>query len=112
MTRWATSLAPEFGQLIQLMFQTKIHPEQNYRSALGAIRLAKHYPPERVKGAARRALDLKAPTYSCLKKILESGADLAPLPECSVVDRAATGQTNNRSQPLGKTNLRGGGYYH
>jgi hypothetical protein len=73
-TRWATSFAPELGQLIQEMFQTKVHPEQTYRSALGTIRLAKHYPPDRVKRAARRALDLKASTYSCLKKILESGA--------------------------------------
>ncbi|MEO5969175.1 MAG: IS21 family transposase [Bdellovibrionia bacterium] len=111
-TRWATSLAPELGQLIQQMFQTKVHPEQNYRSALGTIRLAKHYPQDRVKHAARRALDLKAPTYSCLKKILESGADLVPLPEGSVVECSTTGQVKNRPEPLGKNNLRGGGYYH
>jgi transposase len=112
MIRWATSFAPELGQFIQQMFQTRAHPEQNYRSALGAIRLAKHYPANRVKSAARRALDLKAPTYSCLKKILESGADQAPLPECPGVERPTPGQHQSRPEPLGKTNLRGGGYYH
>lgn len=112
MTRWASSFGPDLGQLIQQMFQTKVHPEQSYRSALGAIRLAKHYPQERVNRAARRALDLKAPTYSCLKKILESGADQVPLPESSVVEAPTPGQSKNSSQPLGKSNLRGGGYYH
>ena len=108
MIGWAASFGPELGELIQQILQSKVHPEQSYRSALGAIRLAKHYPQHRVATAARRALDLKAPTYSCLKKILESGADQAPLPG----NPATTAGFNNNPQPLGKSNLRGGGYYH
>lgn len=54
------------------------HPEQGFRSCLGIIRLEKPYGVERVEAAARRALDIGAPSYTSVKNILKNNLDRKP----------------------------------
>lgn len=52
---WGRSIGTNVGALIEAMFRSERHPELRYRSALGMIRLAKSYGPERADAACRRA---------------------------------------------------------
>ena len=46
---------------------------------MGIMRLCKHYSPERVERACRRALAIGALSYKSVKSILKSGLDQQPL---------------------------------
>lgn len=59
----AQQTGPCTGQLVEAILQAKRHPEQGFRSCSGILRLAKTYPAERLKAAARRCLR-RGPTTS------------------------------------------------
>lgn len=77
---WAGNVGPQTAALVTAILESRPHPEHGYRTCLGIMRLAKHYPPERVEAAARRALALHALSYRSLKSILSRGLDAQPLP--------------------------------
>jgi transposase len=77
---WAGTLGPHCAQVVQQIIDSRPHPEQGYRAALGIIRLAKGYTASRVNAACRRALALDVCRYQSIKSILKSGKDLEPLP--------------------------------
>ena len=77
------------------------HPEQGFRSALGIMRLANHYTPERVEKACTRALAIKAYAYKSIKSILKKGLDQQPL----------LFEHPEQSPSLNHHNIRGKGYY-
>lgn len=77
---WAESVGPETAALVCAILESRPHPEHGYRACLGIMRLAKHYPAERVEAAARRALALQTLSYRSLKSILSRGLDAQPLP--------------------------------
>jgi hypothetical protein len=66
--------------LIEAMLGSERHPELRYRSALGVIRLAKSYGPERADAACRRALEIRSPSYRSVQTILKHALDRNPLP--------------------------------
>jgi transposase len=77
--RWGKSIGPHTAELVQTILQERPHPEQGYRSCLGLLRLAQHYPPERMDAACRRALDYGARSYRSVKSILSKGLDQVPI---------------------------------
>ena len=99
---WAGTLGPHCAQAVQQIIDTRPHPEQGYRAALGIIRLAKGYAAARVDAACRRALALDVCRYQSIKSILQSGKDLEPLP----TDPPVVGPCRTHHQ-----NVRGPEYY-
>lgn len=99
--QWAGQTGAHTAKLIEGILLSKPHPEQGYRSALGLLRLAKRYSPERLEAACQRALSLKAYSYRSVKSILQNGLDTVPLPE----------EPQEGMLPLAHDNIRGSAYY-
>ena len=77
--RWAQSVGAKTGELVSAVLDHYPHPEMGYRSCLGILGLAKHYPPERMEAAADRALQAHALGYRHLRSILDKGLDRLPV---------------------------------
>jgi len=101
LVRWAEHNGPATAALIEAILVRRAHPQQGFRSALGILRLGKHYGAERLEAACRRALRLQAYSYKSLESILKRGLDQQPLPEA------------DPETPLPEhANVRGPGYFH
>jgi transposase len=101
--RWAGKNGPHTEKLVRRILEQKTHPEQGFRSALGIMRLSKHYTPERVEKASIRALAIGSCSYKSLKSILKNRLDQQPL----LFDR-----TEEAQRPSAHRNIRGRDYYH
>jgi transposase len=77
--KWAGHNGPKTQKLVSRILENRPHPEQGFRSALGIMRLANHYSPERVEKACTRALAIRAYSYKSVKSILKNGLDQQPL---------------------------------
>jgi transposase len=99
--KWAAKNGPHTEKLVSRIMEQRPHPEQGFRSALGIIRLCKHYGPERVETACRRALTIQGYAYKSVKSILKNGLDQQPL----LFERSA------EAPPVEHHNIRGRGYY-
>jgi transposase len=77
--KWAARNGPKTEKLVIRILENRPHPEQGFRSALGIIRLADHYSPERLERACTRALAIRAYSYKSVKSILKNGLDRQPL---------------------------------
>lgn len=88
------------AELVTHILQSKRHPEQGFRAALGILNLGKKHSKERLEKAARRALCFGSFSYHSLKNILAQGLEEKPLP-----------QTAKRN-PLAHENIRGEQYYN
>lgn len=96
---WAKSIGPECGKIVEKIMESRPHPEQGFRSALGIIRLEKAFGKERLEAACRRALHFGACSYRSVQSILQKNLDTQPL---------------DQDLPLfspSHQNLRGGPYY-
>jgi len=102
MIAWAEKTGPATATFAMKLIELRPHPEHGYRSILGVIRLAKHYEPERIEAACRRAIALNAYSYTSVRSILEHGLDRQPL------SAEPTSQPPHRRQ---HRNVRGGDYY-
>jgi transposase len=76
---WAGTIGPHCAQAVQQIIDSRPHPEQGYRAALGIIRLAKGYAAQRVDAACQRAMALDVCRYQSIKSILKSGKDMESL---------------------------------
>ena len=101
---WAGTIGAHCAQAVQHIIDSRMHPEQGYRAALGIIRLAGRggYEPARVDAACRRALALDVCRYQSIKSILKSGKDMEALPS----DTPVAGPCRIQHQ-----NIRGPEYY-
>lgn len=97
---WAAKIGPHTQSAIDHILRSRTHPQQGYRAALGILRLAKTYGPERLEAACDRAFRIHAVTWRSLDSILKNNLDRQP--------RKAT-QAN---LPLDHANVRGADYYH
>jgi transposase len=79
-TGWAAKTGPATANLVEKIIASRPHPEQGYRAALGIIRLAGRYGPDRAEAACARALRLRAYSYRSVESILRTGLDRQPLP--------------------------------
>jgi len=75
---WGLSIGPGTRDVVKWQLENRPHPEQGYRACLGLLNLAKHYGPERLEAACRRALAIGSPTRKRIKSILEAKLDQHP----------------------------------
>lgn len=97
---WAAKIGSHTQAAIEHVLNGRAHPQQGYRTALGILRLAKAYGPERLEAACDRAFRIHAVTWRSIDSILKNGLDR---------------QTRNPAQaslPLDHANVRGAEYYH
>lgn len=97
---WAARIGPHTQSAIDHILRSRAHPQQGYRTALGVLRLAKTYGPERLEAACDRAFRIHAVTWRSIDSILKHNLDRKP--------RMAAQAT----LPLDHANLRGPEYYH
>ena len=96
---WGKKTGPNMGELMGKIMESKMHPEQGYRSCFGILRLSRNYSAERMEGAAKRAIDYHLYSFRAVRNILEKGLDKAVKPAVSFPPMAA------------HENIRGGQYY-
>jgi transposase len=96
---WANKNGPMTGAFINELLESRPHPEQGFRSALGVMGLAKKYGPSRLEAACTRALTLRSFSYSSVASMLKHGLD----------QRALVAGTT-RAHPVHE-NIRGPNYY-
>jgi transposase len=98
---WAAKIGPHTAQLIELILNSRKHPQQGFRSCLGILRLAKSYDDQRLEAACQRALTIGGTSYKSVASILKYNLDQKPLP----------GQTSTEVA-IDHKNIRGAHYYH
>ena len=76
---WAQKNGPSTARFIEGLLASRPHPEQGFRSALGVMRLAKKYSPQRLEVACERALELRSFSYKSVESMLKHGLDQRPL---------------------------------
>jgi transposase len=100
LTRWTQKIGPHTTQLVQVLLESRQHPQQAYRSCLGLLRLGNRFGEERLEAACRRALAAGIHSYKGVKNILDTKLDQVETEEPS----ALVPQTHE--------NVRGQTYYH
>jgi transposase len=100
---WGQTIGPHTAALVEHVIQSKPHPEQGYRSALGILRLANKHGEQRLERACDKASQIRSPSYKTVKTMLEQHMEAAPLRDA---------ETGADSAHLGSANVRGRGYYH
>ncbi|MCP5011785.1 MAG: hypothetical protein GY942_17545 [Aestuariibacter sp.] len=75
---WAGDIGDSTKQIVSTLLHKKRHPEQNYRSVLALLSLAKKYDRQRLEKACHRALDINSPTRTSVESILKKGLDNIP----------------------------------
>lgn len=96
---WARSVGPSCALLTDAILNTRKHPTQGFRSAMGIISLAKAYPKERLETACNRALEAGALSYASVSRMLKNNLEGAATP-CE------------RQLVIEHDNIRGADYYH
>lgn len=99
---WATTIGPATACVISAILAARRHPQQGFRSALGVLRLGKHYGNDRLEAVCQRAHTLRITTFKSIESMLKNNLDRTAL-----VDEVAT-----RQLPLLHENIRGPEYYH
>ena len=98
---WAAKIGPHTAQLIEVILNSRKHPQQGFRSCLGILRLAKSYDDQRLEAACQRALTIGGTSYKSVASILKYNLDQKPL----------LGQTRSEVA-IDHENIRGAHYYH
>ena len=99
--RWAVKIGPQTAAMTEALLASRQHAQQAFRSAMGLLRLAKVYTPERLESACDLALSGGATSYKSVNSILKTKLDLEPRQ-----------QTLPETTPIAHDNIRGGHYYH
>jgi transposase len=81
---WAAKIGPHTAQLIELILNSRKHPQQGFRSCLGILRLAKSYDDQRLEAACQRAVTIGGTSYKSVASILKHNLDQKPLPLLSL----------------------------
>lgn len=71
----AAAIGPQTERLIVDILDTRPHPEQGYRAALGILRLAKTYGDDRLEAAATRAMLTGLRRCRQMETLLKGGLD-------------------------------------
>lgn len=96
--KWARQIGPQTETLIQVVLDSRRHPEQGYRACLGILRLADTASPRLLEAACGLALDSHATSYKAVKRILETKKDAL--------------EANSRPEPIAHEHIRGQNYYN
>jgi transposase len=109
--RWAGTVGESTARVVEIIMNSRQHPEQGYRSCLGILRLAKGYSSERLEAACQRAIAIKGCRYRSIRSILEKGLDKQPLPDTDSLNKQSLSGSVRRIH-MSHENIRGGDYYH
>lgn len=96
----AKQIGPAALSQVTSILHAPAHPEQNYRSCLGLLRLAEKFGHLRFEAACRRANFFGISSFKSIRSMLSTGQDFLPLPT----------KTLSISPPLHE-NIRGNSYY-
>ena len=72
---WAEKNGTDTARLIQVVLQSRTHPEQAFRACLGILSFSKKHGQERLEAACKYALAHEIHTYRGVKNILENQLD-------------------------------------
>lgn len=101
---WFIAQASKIGQataeLVSKIIDSKPHPEQGFRAAMGILNLKKQYSVERIEKAAQRGLHFGNLSYKSIKNIL-----------AQELDKIGFHQDPQR-KPVLHDNIRGQDYYN
>ncbi len=78
---WAKKTGDATAKLIEVIMQSREHPQQGFRACLGILRLEKSYGKERLESACARAFSIGAHSYKSVESILKNKLDQQSLPE-------------------------------
>ena len=109
--KWAEKIGPQAARAVESIMKTKDHPEQGFNAALGVIRLADRFTPERLEKACLRSLQIQSASYRTIKTMLENRMESAEHPDVNPPVPAGQPRPEQLSLGLGQ-NVRGKGYYH
>jgi transposase len=76
---WAKKTGKSTAHTVKIIMESRMHPQQGFRSCLGIMSLGKDYTQERLEAACSRALAIGSPSYKSIRAILEKGLDRLPL---------------------------------
>ncbi len=96
---WAEKIGGNTKNMVTAILDSRKHVEQGYRSCLGILRLSKHYSPERLEKACKRAMHIGASSFRNVNNILKNGLDKHEL------------EQENDAHPIQNPNIRGKKYY-
>jgi transposase len=99
---WGEKTGAATAQLMELIMNSRRHPEQGYRSCLGIMRLGRLYSQERLEAACQRAVVVRGYSYKSVRSILQQGLDKLPLPDSA----------GSPCVTVSHHNIRGSEYYH
>lgn len=99
---WAAKIGPATLHVIAAILAARRYPQQGFRSALGVLRLGKHYGEHRLEAACARAQRFGITSYKSIESILKNNLDRAPITEAGTATQL----------PLLHENIRGPEYYH
>jgi transposase len=101
---WAGDIGPHAQIVIEQILESKLHPEQAYRSCLGLLSLNKKYGAERLENACRYGCDKNAYSRKSILSILEKNLDQSFTSAELILDLETTSPKHE--------NIRGAHYYH
>jgi transposase len=99
---WAATIGLATACVISAILAARRHPQQGFRSALGVLRLGKHYGNDRLEAVCLRAHKLHITTFKSIESMLKNNLDRTALAE----------EDATRQLPLLHENIRGPEYYH
>jgi transposase len=76
---WASKTGPYTEAFVKQLIESREHPQQGFRAALGILRLGKRYGDTRLEKACERALVLGVLRYRSIESILKNSLDTKPL---------------------------------
>lgn len=97
---WAAKVGPNCEQFVEALIESKRHPAQGFKSAIGVISLAKTYGNDRLESACAIAHGARALSYRTVSDMLKNNLDKAP------------GPVQQTLPIITHPNIRGAGYYH
>ncbi|MCF6185204.1 MAG: IS21 family transposase, partial [Bacteroidales bacterium] len=80
-TAWAANISPKVEAYIKKIIESKVYPEQAYRSCVGILSFARKTSNERLIKAVERASHYGVYNYKTIKNIIEGKLDTLTEPE-------------------------------
>ena len=112
-TKWAGQIGEKTSAVVLHVMQVKAHPEQGFNSALGIIRLANRYSPERLEKAANKAIAIASISYRTIKTILENRMESVEETKSESHEKRTDTPAPSEQMTLDlEQNVRGKSYYH
>jgi hypothetical protein len=77
--KWARDIGQPTEEYICKVLQTKLHPEQGYKSCIGILSFGKKVGNDRLNSACTRAAYYNSFNYMTVKNIIDRGLDKIPI---------------------------------